>query len=119
VTSEELLCSANNVSDHDGGAQREDDVLVVRMQNQSLIYRACKEEMSQIQLLEIAQALLPLNPMTADMSSSVDTILSLLSLKSFAFCFLNKIDFNTFFQIRSYQSIGEFLAPSRNANFSV
>jgi len=37
VTSEELLCSANNVSDHDRGAQREDDMLVVRMQNQSLV----------------------------------------------------------------------------------
>jgi len=37
VTSEELLCSANNVSDHDRGAEREDDMLVVRMQNQSLV----------------------------------------------------------------------------------
>lgn len=29
VTSEELLCSANNVSDHDSGTKREDDVLIV------------------------------------------------------------------------------------------
>ena len=46
MASKELLCSANNVSDHDGGAQREDDVLVVRMQNQTPIYSACREEMS-------------------------------------------------------------------------
>lgn len=37
VTSEELLCSANNVSHNDRGSQREDDVLVVWMQKQSLI----------------------------------------------------------------------------------
>lgn len=46
VTSEELLCSANNVSDHDRGAEREDDMLVVRMQNQSLVDLACKEKVS-------------------------------------------------------------------------
>lgn len=31
VPAEELLCSANNVSDNDGCSKREDDVLVVRM----------------------------------------------------------------------------------------
>ena len=41
---QELLCSANNVSDHDCGAQREDNVLVVGVQNQSLINLACKKE---------------------------------------------------------------------------
>ena len=40
---EELLCSANNVSDDNGGSEREYDVLVVRMQNQSLVHLACKE----------------------------------------------------------------------------
>ena len=119
MASKELLCSANNVSDHDGGAQREDDVLVVRMQNQTPIYGACKEEMSYNQTLHISLAYLPLNPMTADMFSSVDTILSLLSLKSFAFSFLNKIDFNTFLQSRSYQSIQKFFAPFCEPNFSV
>ena len=44
MASQELLCSANNVSNDDRGAQREDDVLVVRMQNQSLVNLACKEE---------------------------------------------------------------------------
>lgn len=37
VASEELLCSANNVSDDDCSAQREDDVLVIRVQNQALV----------------------------------------------------------------------------------
>lgn len=37
VTSEELLCSANNVSNDDRSTQRENDVLVVRMQYQSLV----------------------------------------------------------------------------------
>jgi hypothetical protein len=31
MASEELLCSANNVSDDDGRAEREDDVLIVRV----------------------------------------------------------------------------------------
>ena len=44
VAPEELLCSANNVSDYDRGAQRENDVLVVRMQNQSLVHLACDRE---------------------------------------------------------------------------
>ena len=46
VTSQKLLCSANNVSNYDRCAQREDDMLVVRMQNQSLVHLACKEEVS-------------------------------------------------------------------------
>jgi len=96
VPAEELLCSANNVSDNDGSSEREDDVLVVGMQNQSIVHLACKEEVSEIeQLIRELEADLPLNPMTADSSRSVDTILPLLSLKSFAFSFLNKIDFNT------------------------
>ena len=44
VAAEELLCSANNVSDYDRGAQRENDVLVVRMQYQSLVHLACKKK---------------------------------------------------------------------------
>jgi len=44
VPAEELLCSANNVSDYDRGAQREDDVLVVRMQNQSPVYLALEAD---------------------------------------------------------------------------
>ena len=44
MTPQELLCSANNVSNDDCGAQREDDVLIVRMQDQSLVNLACKEE---------------------------------------------------------------------------
>ena len=42
VALQELLCSANNVSDHDSGAQREDQVLVVGVQNESLVHLACK-----------------------------------------------------------------------------
>ena len=45
---EELLCSANNVSDYDRGAQREDEVLIVRMQNESLVHLACRERVSEI-----------------------------------------------------------------------
>jgi len=41
---QELLCSANNVSNHDRGAQREDDVLIVRMQNQSRVNRALEAD---------------------------------------------------------------------------
>lgn len=37
MTSEELLCSADNVSDDDCGAQREDNMLVVWVQNQALV----------------------------------------------------------------------------------
>ena len=46
VPAEELLCSANNVSDDDGGSEGEDDVLVVRVQNQSLVHLACEEDVS-------------------------------------------------------------------------
>ena len=99
VPAEELLCSANNVSDYDRGAQREDDVLVVRMQNQSPVYLACREEMSQI---SACLQHLPLKPITAYKSSSVDTILPLLSLKSFAFSFLHENDFNTLHQLAPF-----------------
>ena len=44
MPTEELLCSANNVSDYDRGAQREDDVLIVWMKNQSFVHLACKEK---------------------------------------------------------------------------
>ena len=77
MASEELLCSANNVSDDDGGAQREDDVLVVRMQNQSSIDLACREKMSLVRIsicVFIAHLYLPLKPITADKSSSDETI---------------------------------------------
>ena len=47
VAAKELLCSANNVSDYDGGSEGEDDVLVVRMQNQSPVHLACREEVGQ------------------------------------------------------------------------
>ena len=46
MAAKELLCSANNVSDDDSGAQREDDVLVVRVQNQALVDLAYKEKVS-------------------------------------------------------------------------
>jgi len=44
VPAEELLCSANNVSDDDGGSEGEDDVLVVRVQNQSLVHLALESD---------------------------------------------------------------------------
>lgn len=61
VAPEESLCSANNVSDYDRGAQREDDVLVVRMQDQSLVHLACEEEMGPVSSLthSTARALRP------------------------------------------------------------
>ena len=40
VASQELLSPADDVSDDDGGAQREDQMLIVRMQNQSLFHVA-------------------------------------------------------------------------------
>ena len=46
MTSQELLLSANDVSNYDSCAQREDDMLIVRMQNQSLVHLACREEVS-------------------------------------------------------------------------
>ena len=42
VASQELLSPADDVSDDDSGAQREDQMLIVRMQNQSLLHIACK-----------------------------------------------------------------------------
>ena len=42
MASQELLSPADDVSDDDGGAQREDQMLIVRMQNQSLLHIACK-----------------------------------------------------------------------------
>ena len=46
MASQELLRPANNVSDDDSGSQREDQVLVVRVQNESLVHLACNEELS-------------------------------------------------------------------------
>ena len=43
VAAKELLCSANNVSDNDGGAQREDKVLVIGVQDKSIVHLACKK----------------------------------------------------------------------------
>ena len=40
VAAEELLCSADNVSDHDGGAQWEDKVLVIGVQDKSIVHLA-------------------------------------------------------------------------------
>ena len=40
VASQELLSPAHDVPDDDGGTQREDQVLIVRMQNQSLFHVA-------------------------------------------------------------------------------
>ena len=44
VAAKELLCSANNVSDHDGGAQREDEVLIVRVEDQAVVHLACRKK---------------------------------------------------------------------------
>ena len=46
VAPEELLCSADNVSDDDCCAQREDNVLVIWVQNQALVDSACIEKVS-------------------------------------------------------------------------
>ena len=78
VPTEELLRPADDVSDNDGGSQRENDVLVVWMENQSFVHLACKKynELVCVQiwllkaLLASLQSHLPLNPMTADKSSS-------------------------------------------------
>ena len=43
---EELLCSADDVSDDDRGAQREYQMLIVRVQNESLVHLAYREEVS-------------------------------------------------------------------------
>jgi hypothetical protein len=47
VATEELLCSADDVSDNNRGAQREDQVLIIRVQNESLVHLACKEGVSE------------------------------------------------------------------------
>jgi len=46
VAAEELLCSANNVSNNDGGAQREDEVLVVRVEDQAIVHLALESNNS-------------------------------------------------------------------------
>ena len=48
VAAEELLCSADNVSDDDCGAEGEDDVLVVRVQNQALVDLAFTQRKSEL-----------------------------------------------------------------------
>lgn len=42
MASEEFLCSANNMSDDDGRSEWEDDVLVVRVQDQPRSDLACE-----------------------------------------------------------------------------
>ena len=44
VAAQEVLSARDDVAQHDRGAQRENDVLVVRMQNQSLVHLACKKK---------------------------------------------------------------------------
>lgn len=46
VAAEELLCSADNVSDHDGGAQWEDEVLVIGVQDKSIVHLALESNYS-------------------------------------------------------------------------
>ena len=46
MAAEELLRSADDVPDNDGRAEREDQVLVVRVQNESLVHLACREKVS-------------------------------------------------------------------------
>ena len=46
MATEELLCSADDVSDNNCGAQREDQMLIIRVQNESLVHLACREEVS-------------------------------------------------------------------------
>ena len=48
VAAEELLCSADNVSDDDCSAEGEDDVLVVRVQNQALVDLAFTQRKSEL-----------------------------------------------------------------------
>jgi hypothetical protein len=45
VSSQELLGSCNNVSNDNGRAEREEDVLVVRMKNQSVDHLSCAREL--------------------------------------------------------------------------
>ncbi len=42
MASQELLGSSNDVSNDDGCAEREQDVLVVWMQNQTVVYLSCR-----------------------------------------------------------------------------
>lgn len=46
VAPEELLCSADDVSDDDRGAQREYQMLIVRVQNESLVHLALESDNS-------------------------------------------------------------------------
>ena len=46
MATEELLCSADDVSDNNRGAQREDQMFIIRVQNESLVHLACREEVS-------------------------------------------------------------------------
>ena len=46
MATEELLCSADDVSDNNCGAQREDQMFIIRVQNESLVHLACREEVS-------------------------------------------------------------------------
>lgn len=44
VTSQELLSTGDDVSNHDGGAQRRDHVFVVGVENKAFSHLACKNE---------------------------------------------------------------------------
>ena len=44
VTSKELLSTRDDVSNHDGGAQRRDHVFVVGVENEAFSHLACKNE---------------------------------------------------------------------------
>ena len=44
VTSKELLSTRDDVSNHDGGAQRRDHVLVDGVENEAFSHLACKNE---------------------------------------------------------------------------
>lgn len=43
MASQELLGSSNDVSNDDGRAEREQDVLVVWVQNQTVVYLSCRD----------------------------------------------------------------------------
>ena len=95
MASEELLSPADDMPDDDSRTQREDQVLIVWMKNQSLFHVTCTNKeliMTQVRLrrkngggdgaVEVliprSQAAsvtnLPLNPITAARSRSVETI---------------------------------------------
>ena len=44
MTAEELLRPADDVSDNNRRSEREDQMLIVRVQNESLVHLACREE---------------------------------------------------------------------------